>query len=162
MEKNKGVNIRTTFNVLSNELNFKQKQKKFIEKEKEEKKKKKKNTIESFPDCINEKKQIKLLKKKISEISRIKDITEEKKEKKIKEFKELLEKLKNNLYQKLNLTSSSYDEINPLVSFKEIQKECKLRLIFPEIIEKKYKYKNPSPIQSIIIHLLIKKKNIIN
>ena len=69
--------------------------------------------------------------------------------------------MKNNLYKKLNLISSSYDEINPLVSFKEIQKECKLRLIFPEIIEKKYKYKNPSPIQSIVIPLLIKKKNII-
>ena len=161
MEKNKGVNIRTNFNVLSNGLNFKQKQKRFIEKEKEEKKIEEKNTTESFPNFIEEKKQIKLLQKKISEISRINDITEEKKEKKIKEFKELLEKLKNNLYQKLNLTSSSYDEINPLVSFKEIQKECKLRLIFPEIIEKKYNYINPSPIQSIVIYLLIKNKNII-
>ena len=142
MEKNKGVNIRTTFNVLSNGLNFKQKQKMFIEKEKEEKIIEEKNTIESFPDCINEKKQIKLLKKKISEITKLNDISEEKKEKKIKELKETLETLKNNLYEKLNLISSSYDEINPLVSFKEIQKECKLRLIFPEIIEKKYKYKN--------------------
>ena len=87
MEKNKGVNIRTTFNVLSNGLNFKQKQKMFIEKEKEEKKIEEKNTTESFPNFIEEKKQIKLLQKKISEISRINDITEEKKEKKIKEFK---------------------------------------------------------------------------
>jgi hypothetical protein len=56
MEKNKGVNIRTTFNVLSNGLNFKLKQKQFVEKEKEEKKIEEKNTIESFPNCINEKK----------------------------------------------------------------------------------------------------------
>ena len=55
MEKNKGVNIRTTFNVLSNGLNFKLKQKQFIEKEKEEKKIEEKNIIESFPNSIMKK-----------------------------------------------------------------------------------------------------------
>ena len=161
MEKKQGLNIKTTFNILSNGLNFNQKKKLFKEKEKEEKQLEEKNTNETFPDYIKEKNQIKKIQKKIIEITKSTNITQEKKEKEIKELKETLKTLKNNLYEKLNLISSSYDEINPLVSFKEIQKECKLRLIFPEIIEKKYKYKNPSPIQSIVIPLLIKKKNII-
>ena len=123
MEKKQGLNIKTTFNILSNGLNFNQKKKLFKEKEKEEKELEEKNINETFPDYTKEKNQIKKIQKKIIEITKSTNITQEKKEKEIKELKETLKTLKNNLYEKLNLISSSYDEINPLVSFKEIQKE---------------------------------------
>ena len=64
MEKNKGVNIRTTFNVLSNGLNFKLKQKHFVEKEKEEKNIEEKNTTEPFHNCIMKKNKLNYFKKK--------------------------------------------------------------------------------------------------
>ena len=49
-----------------------------------------------------------------------------------------------------------------MVSFEEIQKKCKLRKKFlDELINKQYKFKNPSPIQSIVIPLLLKYKNVV-
>lgn len=115
-----------------------------------------------FPDLTKEKEEIKALKRSIVKLSQNKTMPVSSLEKKIRNLKEKYLDLTNHFYTKLNLTSSaSNDELNPLVSFQEMQTECKLRKVFSSIMHNEYKFRSPSPIQSVIIPLLISYKNTI-
>ena len=165
MEKDKKpMKITNSFNLLSAGLNFHIKKSDIALKKENEAKASQAIFESSFPDLRMEKEEIEKVQIEISKLAKMKEdkISQEKKEKKIRAQKELLSSLKEDLYKKLKLTTSSYDEIEPMVSFEEIQKKCKLRKKFlDELINKQYKFKNPSPIQSIVIPLLLKYKNVV-
>jgi hypothetical protein len=78
-----------------------------------------KNKPVLFPDCTNEKKLILKIKLKIEELKQSGDI-EKLKEKKLEMLLEKLNTAKEDLIEKLNILTQ--DEIDPLCSFKEIQK----------------------------------------
>lgn len=113
----------------------------------------------SFPDLKKEKNNVISLKKQIRILEKNKN--SELKEIKIKSLIEKYESAKENLNILLNLNSPNIDEIDPLCSFEEIQQKLKLRKEFSEIINDKYKFNNPSPIQSCVIPLLLNNKNVI-
>lgn len=160
----KGMKITNSFNLLTAGLHFHIKKEDTIQQKENENKISQEIFDSSFPNFTKEKEEIEKVQAQILKIAKMDDIkvSQEKKDKKIKEQKEILSNLKTELYKKLKLTASNYDEINPLVSFEEMQKKCKLRKKFiDEIINKHYKFKNPSPIQSVVVPLLIKYKNVV-
>ena len=154
------MNIKSSFNLLINGINFNKKRIK-EEEEKKEQSNKINNIKDVFPDLTKEKENILKYKKMLSKLIKNTEISQENKDKKINEIKSKINTLNEELYNKLRLISSNYDEINPLVSFEEIQKNCKFRNLFSNMIKEKYNFKHPSPIQSVIIPLLYNKKNVI-
>lgn len=119
-----------------------------------------------FPDLSKEKQEIEKVKQNISNLLRNKKInsnlSQEKKENKISKEKMHLQELKDKLYSQLQLTSSNIDEVDPLVTFEEIKMKCKLPQYFIDnIIKGYYKFDFPSPIQSTVIPLLMKGKNLV-
>lgn len=160
MEK-KGINIKTSFSLLSTGINFHVKKNDLTKETQLQKEASEKITQAIFPDLTKEKSEIDNLKAQLSKIAKS-DLNPEKKEKLIKEKSNALSDLKSDFYTKLRLTSSNYDVIDPMASFEEMQKKCKLRpKFYKEIIEEKYHFKNPSPIQSVVIPLLIEKRNVV-
>ena len=146
------MNIKSSFNLLINGINFNKKRLK-EEEEKKEQSKVINNIQDVFPDLTKEKENILKYKKILSKLIKNTEISQENKDKKINEIKSKINTLNEDLYNKLRLISSNYDEINPLVSFEEIQKNCKFRNLFSNMIKEKYNFKHPSPIQSVIIPL---------
>jgi hypothetical protein len=126
----------SSFNLLKNGVQFKYKstsniKDNSVKSKLYENEDNKTNTITSdvnkdtvFPDCWNEKKKILLIKKKIEKLTSSNESNEddELKDKKIEELKRDLSNAKNELNEKLNLSSQNIDDIEPLCSFKEIQK----------------------------------------
>jgi hypothetical protein len=73
-----------------------------------------------FPNCIMEKKTILKIKKKIEDLKNSDDI-EKLKERKLKILLDKLNTAKQDLFEKLSINTQN-DTIEPLCSFKEIQK----------------------------------------
>ena len=127
---------------------------------KEEKIKKNKNEIicELKLKCKKLEKEIEIYaKKSIEELK----ITEKIKMKNINELKIKLNILKEKLQSELNIKYPNISEVEPLISFEEIQSVLKYRNNFTEIMKNIYKYEYPTSIQSISIPLINENKNII-
>ena len=127
---------------------------------KEEKINKNKNEIicELKLKCKKLEKEIEIYaKKSIEELK----ITEKIKMKNINELKTKLNILKEKLQLELNIKYPNISEVEPLISFEEIQSELKYRNNFTEIMKNIYKYEYPTSIQSISIPLINENKNII-
>jgi ATP-dependent RNA helicase DDX52/ROK1 len=127
---------------------------------KEEKIKKNKNEIicELKLKCKKLEKEIEIYaKKSIEELK----ITEKIKMKNINELKTKLNILKEKLQLELNIKYPNISEVEPLISFEEIQSVLKYRNNFTEIMKNIYKYEYPTSIQSISIPLINENKNII-
>ena len=127
---------------------------------KEEKLKKNKNEIicELKLKCKKLEKEIEIYaKKSIEELK----ITEKIKMKNINELKIKLNILKEKLQSELNIKYPNISEVEPLISFEEIQSVLKYRNNFTEIMKNIYKYEYPTSIQSISIPLINENKNII-
>ena len=127
---------------------------------KEEKLNKNKNEIicELKLKCKKLEKEIEIYaKKSIEELK----ITEKIKMKNINELKTKLNILKEKLQLELNIKYPNISEVEPLISFEEIQSVLKYRNNFTEIMKNIYKYEYPTSIQSISIPLINENKNII-
>ena len=127
---------------------------------KEEKINKNKNEIicELKLKCKKLEKEIEIYaKKSIEELK----ITEKIKMKNINELKTKLNILKEKLQLELNIKYPNISEVEPLISFEEIQSVLKYRNNFTEIMKNIYKYEYPTSIQSISIPLINENKNII-
>ena len=127
---------------------------------KEEKLNKNKNEIicELKLKCKKLEKEIEIYaKKSIEELK----ITEKIKMKNINELKTKLNILKEKLQSELNIKYPNISEVEPLISFEEIQSVLKYRNNFTEIMKNIYKYEYPTSIQSISIPLINENKNII-
>ena len=127
---------------------------------KEEKLNKNKNEIicELKLKCKKLEKEIEIYaKKSIEELK----ITEKIKMKNINELKIKLNILKEKLQSELNIKYPNISEVEPLISFEEIQSVLKYRNNFTEIMKNIYKYEYPTSIQSISIPLINENKNII-
>ena len=127
---------------------------------KEEKINKNKNEIicELKLKCKKLEKEIEIYaKKSIEELK----ITEKIKMKNINELKKKLNILKEKLQSELNIKYPNISEVEPLISFEEIQSVLKYRNNFTEIMKNIYKYEYPTSIQSISIPLINENKNII-
>ena len=81
--------------------------------------------------------------------------------KNINELKTKLNILKEKLQLELNIKYPNISEVEPLISFEEIQSVLKYRNNFTEIMKNIYKYEYPTSIQSISIPLINENKNII-
>ena len=165
IKKNKNNNQQSSINNLlfgvnksiSKEKNIKDEIKEPI---KEEKLKKNKNEIicELKLKCKKLEKEIEIYaKKSIEELK----ITEKIKMKNINELKTKLNILKEKLQLELNIKYPNISEVEPLISFEEIQSVLKYRNNFTEIMKNIYKYEYPTSIQSISIPLINENKNII-
>ena len=135
-------------------------QKQIKEPIKEEKINKNKNEIicELKLKCKKLEKEIEIYaKKSIEELK----ITEKIKMKNINELKIKLNILKEKLQLELNIKYPNISEVEPLISFEEIQSVLKYRNNFTEIMKNIYKYEYPTSIQSISIPLINENKNII-
>ena len=165
IKKNKNNNQQSSINNLlfgvnksiSKEKNIKDEIKEPI---KEEKLNKNKNEIicELKLKCKKLEKEIEIYaKKSIEELK----ITEKIKMKNINELKTKLNILKEKLQLELNIKYPNISEVEPLISFEEIQSVLKYRNNFTEIMKNIYKYEYPTSIQSISIPLINENKNII-
>jgi ATP-dependent RNA helicase DDX52/ROK1 len=165
IKKSKNNNQQSSINNLlfgvnksiSKEKNIKDEIKEPI---KEEKLKKNKNEIicELKLKCKKLEKEIEIYaKKSIEELK----ITEKIKMKNINELKTKLNILKEKLQLELNIKYPNISEVEPLISFEEIQSVLKYRNNFTEIMKNIYKYEYPTSIQSISIPLINENKNII-
>ena len=165
IKKNKNNNQQSSINNLllgvnksiSKEKNIKDKIKELL---KEEKLNKNKNEIicELKLKCKKLEKEIEIYaKKSIEELK----ITEKIKMKNINELKTKLNILKEKLQLELNIKYPNISEVEPLISFEEIQSVLKYRNNFTEIMKNIYKYEYPTSIQSISIPLINENKNII-
>ena len=165
IKKSKNNNQQSSINNLlfgvnksiSKEKNIKDEIKEPI---KEEKLNKNKNEIicELKLKCKKLEKEIEIYaKKSIEELK----ITEKIKMKNINELKTKLNILKEKLQLKLNIKYPNISEVEPLISFEEIQSVLKYRNNFTEIMKNIYKYEYPTSIQSISIPLINENKNII-
>jgi hypothetical protein len=74
-----------------------------------------------FPDCSKLKKNLLLIKKKITSVENEK-ISDKLKDKKLEDLFEKLKTAKEALYEKLNLNSPQIEDLDPLCSFEEMQK----------------------------------------
>ena len=88
-------------------------------------------------------------------------VTEKVKMNNINELRKTLNSLKEKLQIELNLKYPSIEEVEPLVTFEEIQNKLKLSKKFTEIMTKTYNYQYPTSIQSVSIPLIYEKKNVI-
>ena len=165
IKKSKNNNQQSSINNLlfgvnksiSKENNIKDEMKEPI---KEEKLNKNKNEIicELKLKCKKLEKEIEIYaKKSIEELK----ITEKIKMKNINELKKKLNILKEKLQLELNIKYPNISEVEPLISFEEIQSVLKYRNNFTEIMKNIYKYEYPTSIQSISIPLINENKNII-
>ena len=165
IKKSKNNNQQSSINNLlfgvnksiSKEKNIKDEIKEPI---KEEKINKNKNEIicELKLKCKKLEKEIEIYaKKSIEELK----ITEKIKMKNINELKTKLNILKEKLQLELNIKYPNISEVEPLISFEEIQSVLKYRNNFTEIMKNIYKYEYPTSIQSISIPLINENKNII-
>ena len=165
IKKSKNNNQQSSINNLlfgvnksiSKEKNIKDEIKEPI---KEEKLNKNKNEIicELKLKCKKLEKEIEIYaKKSIEELK----ITEKIKMKNINELKTKLNILKEKLQLELNIKYPNISEVEPLISFEEIQSVLKYRNNFTEIMKNIYKYEYPTSIQSISIPLINENKNII-
>ena len=165
IKKSKNNNQQSSINNLlfgvnksiSKEKNIKDEIKEPI---KEEKLNKNKNEIicELKLKCKKLEKEIEIYaKKSIEELK----ITEKIKMKNINELKTKLNILKEKLQSELNIKYPNISEVEPLISFEEIQSVLKYRNNFTEIMKNIYKYEYPTSIQSISIPLINENKNII-
>jgi ATP-dependent RNA helicase DDX52/ROK1 len=165
IKKSKNNNQQSSINNLlfgvnksiSKEKNIKDEIKEPI---KEEKINKNKNEIicELKLKCKKLEKEIEIYaKKSIEELK----ITEKIKMKNINELKTKLNILKEKLQSELNIKYPNISEVEPLISFEEIQSVLKYRNNFTEIMKNIYKYEYPTSIQSISIPLINENKNII-
>ena len=165
IKKSKNNNQQSSINNLlfgvnksiSKENNIKDEMKEPI---KEEKLNKNKNEIicELKLKCKKLEKEIEIYaKKSIEELK----ITEKIKMKNINELKTKLNILKEKLQLELNIKYPNISEVEPLISFEEIQSVLKYRNNFTEIMKNIYKYEYPTSIQSISIPLINENKNII-
>ena len=165
IKKSKNNNQQSSINNLlfgvnksiSKEKNIKDEIKEPI---KEEKLNKNKNEIicELKLKCKKLEKEIEIYaKKSIEELK----ITEKIKMKNINELKIKLNILKEKLQLELNIKYPNISEVEPLISFEEIQSVLKYRNNFTEIMKNIYKYEYPTSIQSISIPLINENKNII-
>ena len=165
IKKSKNNNQQSSINNLlfgvnksiSKEKNIKDEIKEPI---KEEKLNKNKNEIicELKLKCKKLEKEIEIYaKKSIEELK----ITEKIKMKNINELKTKLNILKEKLQLELNIKYPNISEVEPLISFEEIQSVLKYRNNFTEIMKNIYKYEYPTSIQSISIPLINDNKNII-
>jgi ATP-dependent RNA helicase DDX52/ROK1 len=165
IKKSKNNNQQSSINNLlfgvnksiSKEKNIKDEIKEPI---KEEKINKNKNEIicELKLKCKKLEKEIEIYaKKSIEELK----ITEKIKMKNINELKKKLNILKEKLQLELNIKYPNISEVEPLISFEEIQSVLKYRNNFTEIMKNIYKYEYPTSIQSISIPLINENKNII-
>ena len=165
IKKSKNNNQQSSINNLlfgvnksiSKEKNIKDEMKEPI---KEEKLNKNKNEIicELKLKCKKLEKEIEIYaKKSIEELK----ITEKIKMKNINELKTKLNILKEKLQLELNIKYPNISEVEPLISFEEIQSVLKYRNNFTEIMKNIYKYEYPTSIQSISIPLINENKNII-
>ena len=165
IKKSKNNNQQSSINNLlfgvnksiSKEKNIKDEIKEPI---KEEKINKNKNEIicELKLKCKKLEKEIEIYaKKSIEELK----ITEKIKMKNINELKTKLNILKEKLQLELNIKYPNISEVEPLISFEEIQSVLKYRNNFTEIMKNIYKYEYPTSIQSITIPLINENKNII-
>lgn len=139
-----------SFNILTRGINLRKKE---IKKEKIEDLTEKTEKVNSFPDLRKEKKQLNILYKKLKKINDLDEI-EKLKSKKIESIMKKIEILKDKIKDELRLTSN-IDDL-PLCSFEEIEKKCKLKNGFSKIVNDVYKFVVPSPIQSIVIPLVLK------
>ena len=89
------------------------------------------------------------------------NITEKIKMNNINEQRLKLNSLKQQIHSELNIKNPPVNEVEPLVSFEEIQNKLKLRKNFTEIMTKIYNYKYPTPIQSVSIPIVYDNKNVI-
>ena len=80
--------------------------------------------------------------------------------KNINELKIKLNILKEKLQLELNIKYPNISEVEPLISFEEIQSVLKYRNNFTEIMKNIYKYEYPTSIQSISIPLINENKKV--
>jgi hypothetical protein len=106
-----------SFNVLKFGINIKKPAIKLDEDKTKEDNNKEKTVL--FPNCTQEKKAILIIRKKIQELKLSNDI-EKLKEKKLAILLDKLNTGKQELFEKLNINTQ--DEVDPLCSFKEIQR----------------------------------------
>ena len=128
------------------------------EDKKSEKKTKNEYIIELKQKCQKIKKEINIYAQKSLEELKV---TEKVKMNNINELRKKLNSLKEKLQIELNLKYPSIEEVEPLVTFEEIQNKLKLSKKFTGIMTKIYNYQYPTSIQSVSIPLIYEKKNVI-
>ena len=147
IENNNIPNINNIQSNISEEIN-----------EINQKKTKNEYIIELKQKCEKIKKEINTYAKKTSKEL---NVTEKVKMNNINDLRQKLDSLKEKLQSELNLKYPSIKEIEPLITFEEMQNKLKLSKKFTEIMKNKYNYQYPTSIQSVSIPIIYEKKNVI-